>query len=469
VLLLFTAVVDQSGKIASPGLNLSGGKPCPALVAEGSLGSMALDLRGREGRFLGMRRRISVLAERDFRRFFLGYAASMLGTSMASVATAFAVLQSGGGGAELGDVLAARILPLVLMLLVGGVVADRLGSRAVMLAADLTRCTAQAAFAVLLLTGRSPLWAMVLLAAVAGVGEAAFSPSLSALIPQLAPGSALAPANALLGFARSGASVAGPALAGILTAALGPAIVLAVDSASYAVSVAALWRLPGALPVPTARRSFLSDLGQGWSTFRSRTWLWVTSLHLCLFNLFVWGPFLVLGPVVAGQRLGGAGAWGAVMALYGTGAALGGLGLLLLHRSPRRPLLVAVVASLGWALPSAALTECLPTGWVCCATLLAGVGSSVCGSLYSTVTQTQVPPEQRARISAYSSFGAFALGPVGLAAAGPVSVAVGVTPVLAFGALWQTLAVAVVVALPAVRRRQLTYRQDGVGPCTSRT
>jgi len=412
---------------------------------------MALDLDGREGRLLGMRRRVAVLAERDFRRFFLGYATSMLGSSMASVATAFAVLGSGGGGTELGDVMTARILPLVLMLLVGGVLGDRLGSRRVMLAADLTRCAAQAGFAAMLFAGRPPLWSMVLLAAVSGVGEAAFTPSLSALVPRLAPGSGLAPANTLLGFARAGASVAGPALAGVVTALLGPAPVLAVDAASYAVSVAALWRLPAAAPeASTAGRSFPAELRQGWSVFRSRTWLWVTSLHICLFNLFVWGPFLVLGPVVAGQRLGGAGAWGAVMACYGTGAVLGAVALLLCP-APPRPLLVAMAATLGWALPSAALAWSLPLGWVGGAALLAGVTSSVCGSLCATVTQAQVRPQEQARTAAYSSLGAFALGPLGLAAAGPVAAAVGVTAVLAFGALWQTLAVVVVTAVPAVR------------------
>ncbi|SFF66217.1 Predicted arabinose efflux permease, MFS family [Actinacidiphila alni] len=384
----------------------------------------------------------------DFRRFFVGHAASLLGSSMAPLALAFSVLGTGAGSSGLGLVMAARIVPIVLMLLLGGVFADRLGGRRVMLASDAGRCVVQGVLAVVLL-GRPALWELVVLVAAWGVGEAVFSPSRDALVPALTEGGALAGANSLLSVATSAASVAGPALAGLLVATTGPATVIVVDAATYAVSFLALLGLRLPAPPAGAARTIAADLRDGWSEFRSRTWVWVTSAQMGLFNLLVWAPFLVLGPVVARQRLGGAGSWGAVMAVYGTGAVVSGL--LMLGRRPRRPVLVATAATAGWALPSAALAADRSVPWICAAALVAGAGSTVSMVLWTTATQRAVPPEALARVSAYSTLGAFAFGPLGLAAAGPLASAVGTRTVLGFGALWQAASVAVVLAVPAIR------------------
>jgi len=407
-----------------------------------------------------LHRRLAVIRERDFCRFFIGYATSLLGSSMASIAVSFAVLETGGGGTELGYVLAARILPLVLVLLVGGVVTDRLGSRQVMLTADAVRCLTQAGLAVSLLGGAPGLWTLVVLVALWGAAEALFTPALNALVPHITHGDTLSDANALLGVARSFASIAGPVLAGVLTAVTGASSVLALDSASYAASILALLLLPRTAMPALPASSFVADLREGWTEFRSRTWLWVTSVQGCLFNLLVWAPFLVLGPVVAQQRLGGASSWGLVMALYGAGAVVGGIAML--GRHPRRPLLVATVATLGWSLPSAVLSTGRSLPWICAAALIAGIGSAVCGALQATITQRQVPPGALARVSAYNSFGAFALGPVGLAAAGPASVLIGTSGVLGFGAVWQITTVVAVLALPPIR--VVLPRQPADGP-----
>ncbi|WP_395295618.1 hypothetical protein ACF9IK_20430 [Kitasatospora hibisci] len=104
--------------------------------ARADLPPMAVDVDLVPARRTRLRSRLSVLGEHDFRWFFVGYATSLFGSSMAPVAVAFAVLDDGGGGTDLGWVMAARVLPIVLVMPAGGVVADRLGSRRVMLAAD---------------------------------------------------------------------------------------------------------------------------------------------------------------------------------------------------------------------------------------------------------------------------------------------------------------------------------------------
>ncbi|GAA1415146.1 hypothetical protein GCM10009639_69050 [Kitasatospora putterlickiae] len=300
--------------------------------------------------------RLAVLGERDFRWFFVGYATSLVGSSMAPVAVAFAVLDGGGGGTELGWVMAARILPIVLVMVAGGVVADRLGGRRVMLAADVLRCAVQGGFAALLATGHASLPVMVALVAVWGLGEGVFLPALGALVPGLVRRKERLPdANTLLGLARSVSTVAGPALAGVITAGFGPGAVLLIDAVTYGVGALALARLSAVAPADPGggEDSLLADLRDGWGEFRARRWLWVTTVQMALFNFLVWAPFLVLGPLTAQRELGGARAWGLVMGVYGMGAVLGGL--LMLGRRPGRPLAVATVAGLGWALPSAAL------------------------------------------------------------------------------------------------------------------
>ncbi|MFF4343943.1 MFS transporter [Kitasatospora sp. NPDC001540] len=405
-------------------------------------------------------RRLAVLRGRPFRLFFTGYAVSLFGSSTASVAVAFAVLDGGGGGSGLGVVMAARIVPIVLLLVLGGAAADRLGPRRTMLGSDGLRCATQAATAALLFAGHGTVWALAALMVLWGLGEAVFLPALDALLPRLVPAAELADANALLGIARNGAAVAGPALAGLLTATAGPGWVLLLDAATYAAGLAALapLRVPAA-PGAAAGPGLLAELRDGWGEFRSRRWLWASVLQGCLFNLLVWAPFLVLGPVLAREHLGGAGGWGAVMGAYGAGAVLGGL--VLLGRRPRRPLRTVLVVTAGWALPSGALALGGPLPLVMAAAAGAGVTSIVSGSLFSTLVQRHVPPRALGRVGAYVTLGAFAFGPVGLALAGPLAAAVGARTVLGWGAAWQVASCAAVLALLG-RREPVAATTDPV-------
>jgi MFS family permease len=455
-----------------------------------------------------------VLRDRDFARFFAGYATSLLGTSMSALAVSFAVLDGGGTASDLGVVLAAGIVPQVLFMLGGGVLADRIGRRPVMLGADAARCAAQAALAGAVLAGHPALWVFILLAMARGTGDAVFTPALSGLTVELAPPDDLVNANALLSAARSTAVVAGPSLAGVLVALAGPGTVIAIDAGSYAVSVLALASLrlpaarqgrvqrsagraaagrvaagPGAVQRPAAAgsaapgraapggaapggaaigpgaarpaavqrraarravvRSGLEDLREGWAEFRGRAWLVITTVQFTLFNLLTWGPFLLLGPVLCRDYLGGAGAWGAVMACYGAGSVLGSL--LALGRRPHRPMAAATAATFGYGLPCALLALHAPVAGVAAGALAAGTGSALAGTFSAAAEQQQLPAGVLARVTAFQGVTAFAFGPLAFAAAGPVAAVLGARTVLGFGAVWSTLSCAVVLALPAVR------------------
>jgi MFS family permease len=393
--------------------------------------------------------RSKCLSEANFRRFYIGYSTSLLGTSMSSVAIAFALLDSGGTPVDLGIVFTANIVPMIVFMLGGGVLADRLGRRPVMLAADIGRFAAQAVLAAAVGLGYPRVWVFVAAAFVVGIGNALFQPALSGLPVQLVPRDMLGDANALLSAARPAAQVAGPSLAGVLIAVTDPATVIAADAATYAVSAVALilLRFPAGGPAPA--RSLFGDLADGWAEFASRSWLWTTTVQFALFNLVTWGPYLVLGPVLARAYLGGARAWGVILACYGCGAIAGGL--LAMGRRPARPMLVATLATFGYALPPAALALRLPVTLVAGAAVLAGLGSAVGGAVASTVTQRKIPAEALSRVGAFNMLGAYAFGPVAFIAGGWMAGAVGAQTVLGFGAAWSVLCTLAVLAFPAVR------------------
>jgi MFS family permease len=401
----------------------------------------------------GLRSKAAVLGERNFRTFYTGYVTSLLGTSMSTVAIAFAVLDTGASPTDLGYVFAAAVVPQVLLMAFAGAVADRFGRRRVMLCADLLCCGAQASLAVLLFTGRPELWVFVLLAWLGGMGDAFFGPAMTALTVEIAPSDRLSDANALFGLASSVTRIGGPALGGLLIAAAGsagPAVVVAADAATFAVSALALslLHLPARSGEPP-RQSMLRDMASGWADFRSRTWLWTISVQFAFMNLLTWAPWMLLGPVEGHGYLGGPAVWGLILGVQGAGAILGGT--LSLGRRPSRPLMVATIGTFGYALPDIALALHGNAPWVAAAALLSGVGSAVFSTFQATVVQQQVPADMLARASGISTFPAYGTGVIGYGIDGRLASAIGAQTVFGIGAGYGLLSSAVVLALPAVR------------------
>ena len=399
-------------------------------------------------------RRRAALAHRGFRRYLLGYSASLLGSAMAGPATTFAFLDTGRGANLLGLVLASGIVPILLCLPVAGVVADRIGCRRVILFADALRCLNRAGFtAALLLVHRPPVWVFVFFIFAEGAGDGFFFPAFSALIPRLVDDEVLTPANVLMSMARNGSAVIGPSLSGLLVAVFGPALVLGLDAASFAVSFVALLGIPIAHPAAANEPGrFRADLREGWSVFAAHPWFWISTLQFALFNFLVWAPFLVLGPTLSTLHYDGARAWGVTMGCYGLGAIIGGGLLLRRRREPRNPLVLTIVFTAAYGLAPLGFALRLPLAAIAILMVLCGSGTSIAGALYSTVEQRHLPADALARASSYNVLGAFALGPLGLALAGPVGGAVGYTALLGFGACYQFGSVALMLLIPAARR-----------------
>jgi MFS family permease len=337
------------------------------------------------------------------------------------------------------------MLPLVASLLVGGVVADRASRRAVMVTTDLIRFATQGVLAALLISGDPPVWAIALLSGVTGAATGFFSPASTGLLPAVVQAKDLQQANGLRATVMAAGEIGGPALSGVLVAGVGAGWAIAADAATFALSAAFLANLHLPRRVQTAGGSFLQDLMEGWTAFRSRRWVWLPVLIFGFMNM-AWGAWGALGPVVAEQDLGGAAAWGTVLAVLGVGALVGGM--IAVRIDPARPLLVFAIGGVAFALPLAFLAAGVPLPVLACGAFLAGVSLMLGNSLWESTLQRHIPPESLSRVSAYDWFGSFAFGPIGYAIWGPIADRIGLADALWIAA---ALTLALVAPLLAVR------------------
>ena len=389
--------------------------------------------------------KLVVLRDHAFRRLLSAAAISWFGDRMVVVALAFAVLEIGGSATAIGLVLAVRTGSLLISLLLGGVVADRVARRAVMVGADVARVATQGVLATLVVADVAEVWSIALLTGLTGIATGFFNPASTGLLPAIVPPEHLQQANGVRGTLLSAGEIGGPALAGALVALVGAGWALAVDAATFGASALLLLgvRVPGR--VERAATGFWEDLREGWTTFRGTTWVWTFVLWAALLNL-LWGAWNVLGPVVADDDLGGAAVWGAVNAALGVGALLGALAAI--RGMPRRPILAAALTGFA-GVPAFILlatgAHALP---LAVAAALGGIGMMFGNTVWESTLQRHIRPEALSRVSAYDWFGSFAFAPVGLAIWGPVAEAVGTGTALWIAGL---LTAASTVAILAVR------------------
>ena len=373
---------------------------------------------------------------------------------MAPVAIAFAVLAH-GSASDVGYVLAAGTVPLVILLLAGGVVGDRISRRKLMLQSDALRTIAECALGIWVLLGNPPLWGFMALAALMGVGEAFFSPALTGIVPQMLSEKKLQQGNALNGISNSTGRIIGPAIAGVIVAISSPGWAILIDGLTYFVSVVSLAFIRIEWIASDEPETFITLLRQGWKEFWSRSWLWAVVIQSSSVNA-LFASFLVLGPVVAKQSLGGAPAWGAILAAEGAGAVLGGVIMLRVH--PRRPLLIATLSSLVFPVPLFFIATRSPTALIAMFGFLAGGFITVFSVQWTTTLQREVPANVLSRVSAYDWFGSLVFLPIGMALVGPLASRIGITTTLVGSGVLMMLLILAVLAVPSVSRLQAPAR-----------
>jgi len=391
---------------------------------------------------------LNVLRERNFRWFFLGQCASMLGDGMVAPALAFAILNLTGHVSDLGLVLAAGTAAQVLFMLAGGVIADWLPRNVLMLGSDLLRTVSQGVMAVLLITGSARVWQLLVLQVVHGLAAAMFMPAVPGLIQATTTPEQRQPANALRVLALSGSLIAGPAVAGVLVVTVGPGWAIAVDAATFAASAACLSQVRLRYPVRLGRCRFGRDLADGWREFRSRRWVWSIIGAASVMNLLYAG-FSVLGPAVSARSFGGAGAWALISATFGTGC-LGG-SLVALCVRPRFPLRSALIVMVAFACPTLTLAAGLRVGMVAAAAFCGGLVMMVFNTLWETTLQQHIPATTLSRVSAYEWAGSVACQPLGLVLVAPIAGRLGLHTTLWTAGALQILVALCPLLIPEVR------------------
>ncbi len=394
---------------------------------------------------------LAPLRERNFRFYYASRVVNLLGTSMASVALAFAVLKiTDDDPAALGYVLAAHTVPMVLLLLWGGVLADRFPRNLVIQVSNVASAISQGFIAVLVITGIAELWMLIVLSAVHGIVSAISFPAMASILPQLVPRAELQRANALMSLARSALMILGPTLSALLVVGFGPGWALAVDASMWLLSAALLGfvTLPRRAP-KEEESSTIDELREGWTYFRQTTWLWVVVLGFGVLNAIHSGAWFTLGPARAKETIGEQG-WGLVLSAEAIGLLL--MTVIMLRVPLQRPLLHGMLGISLLGVPILLLGAHPHLAILMLAALVAGAGTEVFAMGWNLAMQEHVPDEMLSRAYSYDALGSFVAIPVGQIAFGPLAAVYGFTDVLVVSGVAYVVICLLVLTSASVRR-----------------
>lgn len=412
---------------------------------------------------------LAPLALRDFRLLWTGMVASLLGDGVFLVALAWQVYSLSDTPTALAVTGFAMTLPHVLLLLMGGVVSDRMERRRVMIASDLVRAGAIGTMGALALGGGLDLaWIGGLIVAY-GATNAFFGPAFDAIVPEVVPSARLTEANALDQFVRPAAQrLAGPALGGVIVALAGAGSAFLLDAATFLMSAACVARMSrGSAPgrIAGARQS-LHDVLAGLRFVRRHVWLWGTFLGATISYLLFLGPSEVLLPfVVKNDMHAGAGVLGVVFAAGGVGA-LFAAALAGQRGMPRRHITLMYVS---WSLATLAIAGygLAEYSWQLAVASFLFNGLEAAGTVWWATTKHRlVPAELRGRVSSFDWFISYALVPLSYALIAPVASGLGVRTTLIAVGLAGTASTLAPLLLPGMReveRRGLALDGRGFG------
>ncbi len=399
------------------------------------------------------------LRHADFRRLVTGRTFAEFGNAIAPVALAFAVLDVSGSAVDLGLVVGARSLANVVLVLFGGVLADRLPRSVILQGTETAAAITQAAIAVSVLGGFASVPLLLGLSMANGAVSAIALPASSSIVPQTVPAQLLQQANALNRMLSNTGRFVGAAAGGVLVAAFGSGWAIGANAVLFLVAALAYRRLRIARSERTGKSRPFAELAEGWHEFRSRTWLWVVVLQFMLVNAAAAGGIFVIGPTVADGTFGRAG-WGLVLAAETLGWVLGGV--VAAHWRPHRALAIGVAFVLCNAIPLVALAKAPNLVLLVAVMLLTGCAIEMGAVAWDVSLQENVPADKLARVYSYDVLGSIIAVPIGQVAAGPLAEHWGREPVLLSGAA--LIVVATLLALSSKQVRRLRRRTPEPAP-----
>jgi MFS family permease len=378
---------------------------------------------------------MAALRNRDFALLWMGQSVSLLGNGIFTVAFPLEVLRITGSPLALALAVGARMLPAMLLMLIGGTVVDRVPRRLVMLASDVTSGVLVGLAAILIAAGRTQLWELALLSALFGVAVAFFRPAATAIIPDILPEGLLMSASSLSAFSQSLAQyLLGPAFGGIIVAVTGTSWAFAIDAASFAVSAGCLLAMHTARRPDGAHSRLLDGIMEGVRYCRTQQWLWWSIIASGIGNVACYIPAVILEPVLVKQAFhAGSVALGLMFAASGAGGVLASLWVG--RRPPARRMRATWIA---WAGGGVATAGMALSPWLWLAIVLAGVawlGATYGNAVWYPLMQAEVPPGMLGRAAAVDGTAALALAPLGTVAGGVLATVVGVRVALLIGGL----------------------------------
>lgn len=360
-----------------------------------------------------------------YRRLLLARTISNVGNGIMPIALAFGVLDlPGATPTSLSIVLAAQAVPLVLMLPIGGVVADRLGRARVIAVTDIVLSGFVFTAAALFITGNATVPLLAGLSFVMGILNGLWWPAMSGLVPEvMKDDSDLQSANAYISVASNGGLIAGNAIGGLLVAAFGSGIAIAIDATTFLVAGVLVLTFRQVSTAHHSGESMVGDLVHGWRVFTSFTWVWVVTLSFSFVVMVLRGAEEVMGPVLALEAYGGAAGWAFVLACMSAGLLVGAVTGSRIR--VRRPIMFGMLVSLVLPVWLVSLAFALPLPVVAAGAFAWGIAIELFMVLWFTALQTHVPREALSRVNAYDAMGSLMFGPIGLALAGPLVAAIG--------------------------------------------
>jgi len=368
-----------------------------------------------------------------FRVLLTARTLSNIGNGMSPIAMAFGVLSLPGSNASsLSWVTASHMVPIVLFLLLGGVVADRMGRARVVGYADIIGSFVVATSGVLFLTGHATVPLLCVNAFIFGTLNALWWPAFAGLLPEVVPSENLQAANSLVGLGTNIGFTLGATMGAAIVSTVGPGWAIIGDGLTFLIAGILVLQLQ----LPTKRQtgeitkhpSMISQLRQGWSEFYSRKWIVVIVVCFAFINMCFEGFLGVLAPVQMKEALGGARDLGLMLFALGAGN-IGGV-IVLLRIKPKHPLIIAMggmplvgVWMIGVAVPFHIVVLMILA-------FLSGIAMDMFFVLWMTMFQTHVPEVALSRVSAYDALGSTVFAPLGLFLAGPISLWIGTSETL---------------------------------------
>jgi MFS family permease len=399
-------------------------------------------------------RLLDSLRHRPFALLWSGQTVSRLGDSLYRIALSWWVLEKTGSATAMGTVALFTFAPMLLFLLVGGVLVDRLPRFRVMLVADVVNTIVVALIAVLAQVGRLEVWHIYAASIVFGLAEAFFFPAYSASVPQTVPPELLPSANSLTNLSWQLSGIIGPSLGAIIVAAGGSAAAFALDSFSFLIAALCLFPLrmvrPPASDAP--RASPVTEFREGLATVMAAPFLWISILVFAFINVTDAGPRNIALPFLIHDHLGlEVEALGLVTSAFSLGSVFGAILLGRARRLRRRgPLAYAAIAQCGLMIVGYGLAPNL--GVLAGFAMIYGMSFAIGGLVWTNTLQSMVPAERLGRVSSIDALGSFVLMPAGLALAGRLTDTIGPAQVFVLGGA-ATIGLAVLGLLhPGVRK-----------------